>query len=439
MTVSNHITISIANNSLGLARAGFGVAGVISHSATWAERVRTYTGLSGVAADFPVTTSPEYLAAQALFAQQIKPKQIKILRASLAPTQRFEFTPTAANSTDYKVTVSGEGVTTTEVTYTSDATATVAEICAGLETLLSAVVGKNYTVVDNATSLTITGDAPGDWFSIEPGNLTLMEVEQTHADPGIATDLAAIALEDNDWYCLLTNFNSNAMVLAADAWIQTQRKIYLLDTNETAGANTAVGNSDTGDDLATLERARTACAFHPQPSKMNSASWAGRNLPKNPGSITWKYTNLSGVPTVKLSATQRANLIARNVNFYEEVGKGWMVEGTTADGDFIDVQRGLDWIEDDVSKRVFEVLASNDKISFDGPGIAQIQSAMMQTLDEAVERGILAASPAPVVQVPDVADISAANKTARTLPDMNFSGTLAGAIHKVEMSGTVGV
>lgn len=438
MTITNHISISIANNSLGLARQGFGIAGIISHTAAWAERVRSYNSLAGVAADFPLTNSPEYLSAQALFSQEIKPKVIKILRASLAPTQRYQWTPTAANSTLYKIVASGPGITETECDYTSDASATVAEICAGMETLLSAVVGNNYTVTDNTTSLTITGDAAGDWFSLEPGNLTLQEIEQDHADPGIATDLAAIALEDNDFYCLLTNYNSNAMVLAADAWCQTQRKIYLFDVNETAALNTSVGNSDTLDDVATLERARTPGIFHPSPKVMNAAAWAGKCLPKRVGSLTWDLQNLSGVPVFSLTATQRANLVARSANFYEYIGKGWMVNGTTADGDWIDVQRGLDWIEEDMSKRVFEVLAGNDKIPFTGPGIALIQNTMMATLDEAVSRGILASSPAPVVSVPEVADISAANKTARILPDMNFSGTLAGAVHKVEMTGTVG-
>jgi hypothetical protein len=51
----------------------------------------------------------------------------------------------------------------------------------------------------------------------------------------------------------------------------------------------------------------------------------------------------------------------------------------------------------------------------------------------------LSSDPAPVVTVPKVADISAGNKTTRTLPDMKFTGTLAGAIHKVIITGVVSV
>lgn len=440
MTLSNHVTLSITQDSVGIARAGFGTPLIVSHTATWAERVRSYTDMAGVAADFAVTTSPEYLAAQAIFAQNPHPTTVKIGKALLQPTQVYVLTPTASNSTAYTVTVAGEGVTETEVTYTSDASATVAEICAGLETLISAVVGNNYAVVDGTTELTITGDAAGDWFSIAVSDPALLQNEMTHADPGIATDLAAIALEDNDWYVLLTNFNSNAMVIAADAWVQTAKKLYLFDVPESDAVTTAAGNSDTLDDIATLGRARTAGTYHNSPAKMNSAAWAGRCLSLDPGSITWKFKTLSGVPALSLTSTQRANLVARSANFYETVAaRDMMSEGTTSDGDWIDSQRGLDWLEDDMSKGVFGVLYNANKVPFTDAGVAILQKEMEASLKRAVDRGLLASSPTPTVTVPAVADVSGANKTLRTLPDMKFTGTLAGAVHIVNITGVVSV
>lgn len=440
MTLSNHVTLTISQDSVGIARAGFGVPCIISHTAAWAERVRSYTDMAGVAADFAVTTSPEYLAAQALFAQNPHPTKIKIARASLQPTQVYVLTPTAQNNTAYTVTVAGEGVTETEVTYTSDATATVAEICTGLQALIAAVVGINFGSVDGVTEITNTGTAAGDWFSIAVADPALLQNEQTHVDPGIATDLAAIALEDNDWYCLLTNFNSNAMVLAADAWVQTAKKLYIFDVPETEAATTGAGNSDTLDDIATLNRARTAGVYHPDPSKMISAAWAGRCLSLDPGSITWKFKTLSGVPVTTFTSTQRANLVARDANFYEEVaGRDMMSEGTTADGDYIDVQRGLDWLEDDMSKGVFGVLVNANKVPYTDAGVALLQKEMEASLKRGVSRDLLSSDPAPVVTVPLVADIAPADKTARTLPDMKFSATQAGAIHKVNITGVVSV
>jgi len=316
-----------------------------------------------------------------------------------------------------------------------------AEITAGLEPLLNAVVGKNFTASDDTTHLTITADAPGNWFSLELGDPAVDgKIEQLHADPGVATDLSAIQDVDDSWYALVTLYNSNAYVLAAAAWVNARKKIYVFDVNENDAILTTVGNSDTLDDIATLGYGRVAGIYHPDPSEFNAAAWLGRCLPTEVGSITWKFKTLQGVSPVVLTTTHRTNLTARNANFYETVaGKRIMSEGTTADGDFIDVQRGIDWLEDDMSKAVFEVLSGAEKIPFTDPGVAVVQAEVLASLTRAVNRTILAEDPEPVVTVPLVADVTAADKSSRTLPDVKFSGTLAGAIHKTIISGVVSV
>ena len=438
MSLSNHVALTITVDSLGVARAGFGIPLILSANATFAERVRFYTDLDGVDDDF-VTTSPEYLAAQAMFAQTPQPSKIAIGRAANKPTQVYTFTPLAINSHKYEITVKGQGVTTTTVSFTSDASATVAEITAGLTTQLNGVTGKNYTASDDTTHITITGDAAGKWFSLELGEpATEGKIEQTHTDPGVAADLSAIVDEDDTWYALHTLYNSNAYVLAAAAWVNARKKIYVFDVNENDAIKTAAGNSDTLDDIKTSAYTRVTGCYHPSPADFFAAAWMGRCLPTEPGSITWKFKTLSGVAATVLTATHRTNLVARSANYYRSVaGKNIAAEGTTADGDFIDVQRGIDWLEDDMSKGVFNALTTGDKIPYTDDGAAVVQAEVLASLQRAVARGILAASPAPVVTVPAVASVATADKTARNLPDVKFSGTLAGAIHKATITGVV--
>ena len=163
-------------------------------------------------------------------------------------------------------------------------------------------------------------------------------------------------------------------------------------------------------------------------------------MPTEPGSITWKFRELAGIAAVPLTATHRVNLVAKNANFNQDVaGANIMAEGTTADGDFIDVQRGIDWLDDDMSKAVFIVLKAAEKVPFTDPGVAVVQAEVLASLQRAVDRTILAADPAPVVTVPLVADIATVDKAARTLPDVKFTGTLAGAIHKAIIDGVVSV
>jgi hypothetical protein len=438
--LSNHATLTITQDSLGIARAGFGVPLHLSYSAAWAERVRSYSSLAEVAVDFPTTTSPEYLAASAFFSQSPRrPSTIKIGRGALKPTQVYTLIPAVLNSTAYKINVKGQGVTATQASFTSDASATLAEIIAGLVSALNAVTGNNFLAVDTgpSTSIVVTGDAAGSWFSLEPVDATQWtDFGQTHADPGIATDLAAIALEDDDWYGLHTAFNSNALVLAAAGWVETAKKIYVVDVNETDAITTAAGNSDTLDDLATAARVRTMGCYHPDPAAMFAAAWMGRVLPVDPGSVTWKFKRLSGPAAVVLTSSQRANLIARNANSYETVaGISITFEGKASDGEFFDVVRGDDWLEDDMTKGVFGALAANDIVPFTDEGIALVEAEMRASLERATTRGILATG--WTVTVPAADDVATADKAARLLPDMKFNGTRAGAIHKVTMTGVV--
>ena len=98
--LSDTVTLTITQDSVGLARASFGVPMVLSHNAAFAERVRTYSGILEVADDFD-TDSPEYLAATALFSQSPHPTSLKIGRAANKPTLAYSLLATAANKTEY--------------------------------------------------------------------------------------------------------------------------------------------------------------------------------------------------------------------------------------------------------------------------------------------------------------------------------------------------
>lgn len=442
MALSDHVSLTITQDSVGVARAGFGVPLLLAASTevqAWTERVRTYNSLADVAADFPSTTGPEYRWAQAVFSQSPHPEKVKIAKSTLPPTLKYTLTPVVTNSRVYKIYLKGDGATDTTCTYTADSSATAAEIVAGLTALVNAVTGKNFTAT-GTTTLIITGDAAGEWFSVEVDDVTAWTTTAPdHVDPGVATDLAAIAIDDDDWYALSTVFNSKAYVGAAAAWIETQRKIYVFDTNDVSCISVAVGSADDVlEDLFDLGYARTMGAYHPDPSIMMAPAWLGAVLPHEPGSVTFKFKTLSGVDAVALTATHRTNLIARKGNSYQTNGGvniTW--EGTGADGDFLDVQRDLDWLDDDMRAAVFGALAGATKIPFTNAGIAVIESEVRGSLDRAVARGIIDAD--YTVSVPDVDDVSTADKQARNLPDVRWSATLAGAIHKVTISGVVSV
>ena len=72
-------------------------------------------------------------------------------------------------------------------------------------------------------------------------------------------------------------------------------------------------------------------------------------------------------------------------------------------------------------------------------GIDVFRSIVNGVLQLGIDQGILTASPAPVVTAPDISQVDTADKTARTLRNINFTATFAGAIHKVTVQGTISV
>lgn len=442
MSLNEHVSITITQDSVGVARAGFGVPLILSVNAAWTERVRSYGSLLEVADDF-ATDSPEYLAANAIFSQSPHPERIMIGRAAGQPTQRYKVTASIVeNGHTYKLRVKGEGFVEEVVEFTADSSATDGEIATGLVAALNAVTNKNFTASGSTSPISITGDAAGNWFSVESLEPAYLKIEQDHSEPTptLAADLSAIALENNDWYALITLYNSDAYVKAAAAWVEANKKLYIADVSASETITLAASGGDLADDLHGLAYGRTAVVYHPSPAAMLGAAWLGARLPYDPGSETWKWVQINGVSPVQLTGTHKANLRAKKVNTLETIaGVNITWDGTTVDGDYIDVIRGLDWLEDDMQKSVFEALASAVKIPFTDAGVTVIEAAVRASLLRGVSQGLLAPDPEPVVTVPRVADVSQANKAQRYLPDVKFSATLAGAIHKVAINGVVSV
>lgn len=443
--LDEHVQLVITRDTLGLARTEFGELGILSHNATFPGRSRHYGGILEVAGDWAVS-SPEYRAANAAFAQTPKVSRVAILRATgTAPTMTYQISVAALlNSHDYLVNVVGQGFTDAVATATSDSSATNDEVVAALVTALNGVVGKNYTAAATGSVgskvVTVTGNSPGAWFSLEVVDVAELAIWQTHADPGITTDLNAIQIADNGWYGLVTLYNSSAYVAAAAAWCESQTKIYIPDCQDTRDITTTVGGGGVLDGLHTLAYSRTAGAYHPSPANMFAAGWFGRVLPVPVGQDDWKFKTIAGVAPVKSTTTHRTNLRARNANSYQSLaGSNRTWEGTTADGDFIDVTRGIDALDDDMIKSVLEALFGPNKTPFTNGGIASIKAAIISALKRSAKAGTLDELQDIVVQAPKVENVSAADKRRRTLPDMKWSATLAGSIHKVTISGTVSV
>lgn len=328
----------------------------------------------------------------------------------------------------------------------------LANALAGTAVTLSGAGTGTHTFSDTASTkrpedpFLVTADAAGEWFSLEVNRDDLSHA-LTHADPGIATDLAAIMLADQDWYCLLTPSNSNAYVLAAAAWIEANSRIYFADITHSSSITAVVGGAGTDvlDNLHTLAYKRTAGFYHSSSAACVAVGIASRYLCTEPGAAIVKFKRLVGLVPVSLTATHRVNLRAKCGNWIEKSGGLSMIfDGRVALGGgsgWIDVTRDLDYLRDSIQTRVFGALASNDKIPQDNTGGVVIENELRGGLEDGVDRLII--FPGYTTELPDLdateanGGISDTDRADRHLPRVKASVRLRGAIQSVAVEITV--
>jgi len=243
---------------------------------------------------------------------------------------------------------------------------------------------------------------------------------------------------DDNWYCLIADTTEASDIEKIAENIEARGKLYIA---RTADSDVKDGESDTDIASKLLDKtlSRTALFYHSQAaSAYPDAALAGKQLPEDPGATTWAFKSLSGIPTDSFSSAERAALRDKRANHYISVaGNAITYEGYTSElGVFIDVIRGLDWLEQRMSEDVFAALSSAPKIPYIGGGEI-LEDIIRSRLDDAVQRDIIVED--FDVDVPDGAEQDESDRANRHFPGIEFSAQLTGSIHSVRIRGTVTV
>lgn len=301
---------------------------------------------------------------------------------------------------------------------------------------------------NNDGSLTLEADNNVNTFSVtsSPETVVIQQglrlISATPANP-IATDLSAINGADSSWYGLILTDRTQATVVSAAAWVEANKKLFGTASSDPQIINVPAG-TDQSSIAAVLGQAgyvRTFVMYHQDADyDYPEAAWMGAVFPLVPGSETWKFKTLNRISYSNLTTTQSRTALAKKANTYEFVGGiGITQNGTVAQGEYIDTIRGVDWLTARIEEYVFGVLVRNPKVPYTDAGIAGIQAEVMRVLSLGITNDFLADTPAPICTVPRAADVPPADKAARILRNVRFQATLAGAIHAVEIRGTVSV
>ncbi len=443
MSLDQLINIQIEVSATAPSEANFGVPAVFAYHTHNTDLIRYYTDLEGLVSDGFTITEPAYLAAEVILAQKPKVTQFAIARRALPPTQILHLTLSSLSASDtYSFSLVGSDGHVNDVSLAS--TGVPATDAVSLATALTALMNVG-TITHAGAVVTITQTAGKlnnllAWGGLGGAGAPILALADATADPGIATDLAAVYGIDQGWYGIALDSNSTAEIEAAATWTESNGlHVFSANNSDAAdlGSGTNVFKTLKGDAYA-----RSFVEFNGSELLCYAgAALLGVILPQTPGSYTPAYKTQVGVPPDPpsiLTATALNNLTGNNGNYYTTFKNvSVLISGVTPSGEFLDTTIFIDWLGDAIQTAVYTLFVNNPKIGMTDLGVAQVVNVIKGVLKQGIQNGGLAATPAPTVTAPLVADLSEEDVADRNLAGVAFTATLAGAIQGLQLNGKV--
>lgn len=270
----------------------------------------------------------------------------------------------------------------------------------------------------------------------------VMGIDPPESPAAMIAAIEGIRQTDDDWYILLTDKSDDPYVQALSAWaeaseptpaelgagIEDHRKFYF---GQTANKELAVKN------------ARCAIIYTDKPEEQADAAYLGNVGPFYPRAVSWKFKRPQGLTLPALTDGQRDALEDANINFLTtEYKREYVKNGTCANGEFIDVQMGADYIAYTMRENLYDVFMNNAKVPYTDGGFSLVAGAVFSALNRAVSLGIIARDPESgsgvyTVNVPKRAEATDDEARARKMPDIVWEALLEGAVHQVKVTGTL--
>ena len=243
----------------------------------------------------------------------------------------------------------------------------------------------------------------------------------------------------NDWYALLIVERATASIHEAADWVASKEKLFI-------GGTTLIT------DLSGRSGIREAYMVHKSAdTDYPDAAWAGRCLPTTPGSITWAFKKLNGQVESGFNTTETDAILTASGNYLGAYGGAVAsYNGKTSGGEWIDVIRSRDYIKARMQEALTRLLLLHDKIPYTVQGFGLVASEIRGVLTDAGNKGIIATVDTEedtarsdngkyqyIVTVPASLDEIPANDRANRKFAVTFTFRLGGAIHEIDITGSI--
>ena len=263
-----------------------------------------------------------------------------------------------------------------------------------------------------------------------------------------AVDVLNEALETNGWYCICPVGLEDSEVAEIIQWTETQNKIcgYIDDDPDAPIVTTGLYLRSYG----VYPKVTEDQLWNDVPAENKygmAVAMAAKAMHYHAGEETWALKALATVTPSNLSSNFINKLANANLSYILTVAsKNVTMGGKTNYGEWIDVIRFRDWLQNDMQVRVVNLLIVNPKIPYTDNGIGLVENQMLASLKDGQQYGGIApteydadgnANQGYITSVPLASEITSTQKASRVLEDCKFSARLAGAIHLVEISGSL--
>lgn len=427
LSVDDVVRVTINLTPLAAPSRNFGALAVIGASDVidTGERLRQYSTLDGVAADFG-TTAPEFLAADLFFSQNPQPALLYIGRwaqtASQAQLNGAQFSP--AQQTDLLATL--QAITTGGMTITIDGVlktlsnmnfSGITNLNGAASILDAAIAGGGVVWNSNFGRFEVQSDTTGPTSTItyatNPGSGALLATDlgltqaigASAPVSGIAAEepvqaVTAIAPLNADVYGIMfatATPPSTNQYLALAAYIEGASPTHILGINvSSAAAIDPTSTTDLGYLLHAANYTRTFWQYSTS-SPYAVASMFARaftvDFTANNTVITLKFKQEPGVTAETLNETQAQALKDKKGNVFVRYMNDTAIiqEGTMASGIFFDERHSTDWLSNQVQTDVYNLFyTSPTKIPQTDPGVHQVVTTVENSLARGVFNGMIA-------------------------------------------------
>jgi len=277
--------------------------------------------------------------------------------------------------------------------------------------------------------------------SPNPGRVAIYSVTRATPTPGdLAAALNQLVQQHNDWYWLVFAPRQQQESDLEDLgdWVSAAGKMFVCTNESGMTAAQIVAQAQA------INSSRVIYFAHTKPDDYPDAALVGRMAPVQPGAATFKFKTLDGVSEAGFTVTEIEQLHeAGGITYVSKFGVLQTSEGFVTDGTYADIQLAKDWLKARMEERISRVPYVNDKVPYDNIGISMIVEPIRTTLQQATALGIVARADDGTglftVRAPRREDVDPNDRANRILPDVYWEAVLAGAVHRVRVTGVVRV